>query len=170
MIMSGDSYDPVTFVKKDLGSGVYWVATDYLKHSTGDYVMGSEREADRALSEFKGCRLPAPRLVDRIWQTADIKLSPIFMDPGPGMTTATYQGLHQERIEMRLKRLNPKKTDVIAGHKKDVVPAQRNGRTTIYGWHRPTGEVVQPVSSVHGFAYADYSQGIRLIRPVASTD
>jgi hypothetical protein len=37
------------------------------------------------------------------------------------------------------------------------------GRIAIYGWHREAGEPIQPLSTVHGANYADYSHGIRLI-------
>ena len=36
-------------------------------------------------------------------------------------------------------------------------------RLAIYGWHRPTGIPIQPLSTVHGARYADYSHGIRLV-------
>ena len=33
----------------------------------------------------------------------------------------------------------------------------------IYGWHRGKGAPIQPLSTVHGAAYADYSHGTRLV-------
>ncbi|MGE5254336.1 MAG: hypothetical protein ACM3N7_10260, partial [Planctomycetaceae bacterium] len=42
-----------------------------------------------------------------------------------------------------------------------LVPGQ--GKIAIYGWHRPSGIPIQPLSTVHGASYADYSHGIRLI-------
>jgi hypothetical protein len=51
--------------------------------------------------------------------------------------------------------------------KKDVVMtnrlAEHLGRIAIYGWHRATGQPIQPLSTVHGANYADYSHGIRLV-------
>ncbi len=33
----------------------------------------------------------------------------------------------------------------------------------IYGWTRPDGRPIQPLSTVHGARYADYSHGVRLV-------
>ncbi len=61
-----------------------------------------------------------------------------------------------------------------AGHKKDVVITNRltreQGRIAIYGWHQPTGIPIQPLSTVHGAGYADYSHGIRLVSDVVLID
>ncbi len=37
------------------------------------------------------------------------------------------------------------------------------GRIAIYGWHRGPSMPIQPLSTVHGAGYADYSHGIRLV-------
>ena len=37
------------------------------------------------------------------------------------------------------------------------------GRVAIYGWHRENGAPIQPLSTVHGAQYADYSHGVRLV-------
>jgi hypothetical protein len=37
------------------------------------------------------------------------------------------------------------------------------GRVAIYGWHRGVGAPIQPLSTVHGARYADYSHGVRLV-------
>src|SRR3974390_3674529 len=56
---------------------------------------------------------------------------------------------------------------LVSGDKKDVVMSHRLtmnlGRIAIYGWHRGPGQPIQPLSTVHGANYADYSHGIRLI-------
>jgi hypothetical protein len=61
--------------------------------------------------------------------------------------------------------------ELISGHKKDVVMsnrlASRPGKVAIYGWHRPSGVPIQPLSTVHGSGYADYSHGVRLISATA---
>ena len=33
----------------------------------------------------------------------------------------------------------------------------------IYGWHLRSGSPIQPLSTVHGAQYADYSHGVRLV-------
>jgi hypothetical protein len=58
-----------------------------------------------------------------------------------------------------------------AGDKKDLVLTNRLwsnlSRVAIYGWHLPDGMPIQPLSTVHGMRYADYSHGIRLISAIA---
>jgi hypothetical protein len=60
---------------------------------------------------------------------------------------------------------------LVAGHKKDVVLTNRltrmPGRIAIYGWHRGKNDPIQPLSTVHGAGYADYSHGIRLVAGLA---
>ena len=48
--------------------------------------------------------------------------------------------------------------------------ARDEGRIAIYGWHRPNGAPIQPLSTVHGACYADYSHGIRLVSAMAIED
>jgi hypothetical protein len=63
---------------------------------------------------------------------------------------------------------------LVSGHKKDVVITNRlinrPGQIAIYGWHRAKGAPIQPLSTVHGANYADYSHGIRLISEMAIID
>jgi len=44
------------------------------------------------------------------------------------------------------------------------------GRIAIYGWHRLNGAPIQPLSTVHGACYADYSHGIRLVSETVTVD
>lgn len=112
--------------------------------------------------------LPTPAMVDAIWEHADIQLSPITMAPGPQMTSRSYYEHHDVMIDHQIQGLPYDIRDaenlLIAGHKKDIVQPQKYGRVTIYGWHRSNGSPIQPVSSVHGSEYRDYSHGLRLVR------
>jgi hypothetical protein len=64
--------------------------------------------------------------------------------------------------------------ELVSGHKKDVVISNRlllkKDRIAIYGWHRPTGAPIQPLSTVHGAGYADYSHGIRMVSDTVWVD
>jgi len=40
----------------------------------------------------------------------------------------------------------------------------------IYGWHWPWGSPIQPLSTVHGARYADYSHGVRLVSETVLID
>jgi hypothetical protein len=70
-------------------------------------------------------------------------------------------------IEDQVHAIGARLGALISGDKKDVVMTNRLamnvGRIAIYGWHRGPGQPIQPLSTVHGANYADYSHGIRLI-------
>ena len=142
-----------------------------------DYLaLGSDRDQVRVPLGLPGARavagrfgmlLPTPRMVDAIWAQADVRLSPAPMPAGPQMSSTGYFLRHNATIEGQLGR----QSGLVSGHKKDVVLASRMegapGRVAIYGWHRRSGEPIQPVSTVHGATYSDYSHGIRLVARTA---
>lgn len=114
--------------------------------------------------EETGLMYLTPAMVDAVWANADVRLSPIPTTPDGGMTTLTRFREHHAMIEDQLEGMGITDTSglLIAGHKKDIIAPRRSGRVTIYGWHRSSGSPIQPVSSVHGAQYADYSHGLRL--------
>jgi hypothetical protein len=61
-----------------------------------------------------------------------------------------------------------------AGHKKDVVITNRLSeqpkRVAIYGWQFPSGEAIQPLTTVHVDWYVDYSHGIRPVKATIKVD
>lgn len=145
------------------------VTPDYLAlGSPSDHVrvpMGLP--AARQVAARFGMSLPTPKMVDAIWAQADVHLAPAPMPAGPQMSSTDYFLRHNATIEGQLGR----QAGLVAGHKKDVVIASRMqgnpGRVAIYGWHRRNGSPIQPVSTVHGATYADYSHGIRLVANTA---
>jgi hypothetical protein len=151
-----------------------WIAVEYdnstICVSPDYYTVDDVRtpmgmtQAERILPQHQAF-LPTADMVDAIWQQADIRLEPITMTPGPEMTSTDYYVAHDQMIDRQIEQLGINISGLlIAGHKKDIVQPQRNGRVTIYGWHRSNGDPIQPVSSVHGSEYYDYSHGLRLIR------
>jgi len=164
---------PVTFRGTDARGAdaeiVICVTPDYLAlGSDRDYVrvpLGLPAAASIA-SRFD-MTLPTPRMVDTIYAQASVRLSPAPMTPGPQMSSTEYFLRHNATIEGQLRG----RGGLVAGQKKDVVMASRManapGRVAIYGWHRSAGSPIQPVSTVHGANYADYSHGIRLVSKTA---
>ncbi len=165
--------EAVTFRGKDSRGA----DTEIVVCVTPDYLaLGSDRDfvrvplglpaAARIANAF-GMTLPTPRMVDAIYAQADVKLAPAPMTPGPQMSSTSYLLRHNATIEGQLHG----RRGLIAGQKKDVVMASRMasnpGRVAIYGWHRTSGRPIQPVSTVHGANYADYSHGIRLVSKTA---
>jgi hypothetical protein len=111
-----------------------------------------------------GFVLPTPKMVDGIYADADKRLSPRPLPPGRQMVSSWTYLRHQRIIE---KQLGGKREGLVAGQKKDIVItnrlAWRPNRVAIYGWHRPGGRPIQPLSLVHGNDYADYSHGVRFV-------
>jgi hypothetical protein len=129
--------------------------------------------AARIASEF-GFFLPTTKMVDAIYQQASVKVSPSPMKPTSQMTSTSYFLAHNETVERQLKQVGGTRAALSAGHKKDLVLSNRlnskPGHVAIYGWHRPNGKPIQPLSTVHGDDYADYSHGVRLVSRIAYVD
>lgn len=148
---------------------------------TPDYLaVGSDRDfvrvplglpaALQAADQFD-MMLPTPRMVDAIYAQADLQLNPQPMEPGAQMTSTNYFLRHDGLVDAQMLRAGGRLGLLVAGQKKDVVLANRlssnPGRVAIYGWHRASGSPIQPLSTVHGAQYADYSHGVRLVSRTA---
>ena len=118
--------------------------------------------------------LPTTRMVDAIYAQADLRVSPAPMPPTSAMSSTDYFLRHDSTVDAQFARAGARDGLLVAGHKKDVVIANRlsnaPGRVAIYGWHRANGNPIQPLSTVHGEYYADYSHGIRLVARTAYVD
>jgi hypothetical protein len=149
------------------------VTPDYLAlGSDQDFLripMGLRTAVDAA-ARF-GFVLPTPKMVDAIYEQAEIRLRPQPLPPGPKMRSSAYYWEHQRRVQKQRLALGAPLGTLIAGQKKDLVVTNRlwrkAGRVAIYGWHRGVGAPIQPLSTVHGARYADYSHGVRLVSVVA---
>ncbi|NBB73037.1 MAG: hypothetical protein GVY35_05085 [Bacteroidetes bacterium] len=137
------------------------VSPDYYSVDGVRTPVGMSEALD--IAEQENALLPTPKMVDAIWEQADIKLSPITMTPGPEMTSVAYYQRHHAMIEEQLEGVDVQGL-LIAGHKKDIVQQQVEGKVTIYGWHKSDGKPIQPVYSGHHDEYRDYSHGLRLVR------
>jgi hypothetical protein len=171
---------PVTLRGRD-GAGrtvevTICVTPDYLAlGSDADFLsipMGL-RTAFAVAGRF-GFVLPTPTMVDAIYEQAEIHLRPQPLPPGPEMRSNAYYWEHQQRIRAQRRALRAPLDALIAGQKKDLVVTNRlwrkAGRVAIYGWHRGARAPIQPLSTVHGARYADYSHGVRLISALAYVD
>lgn len=114
-----------------------------------------------------GFVLPTRKMVDAIYRQSAIHFTPEPMTPGPQMRSTGYYQIHNEKIEAQSRALGVMPGMLVSGDKKDVVVtnllARNPGRIAIYGWQRLDGRAIQPLSTVHGACYADYSHGIRLV-------
>jgi hypothetical protein len=169
---------PVEMVLRDPGrapvKALIWVMPDYLAvGSDQDFVrvplgLGSALAVARGF----GFTLPTRKMVDSIYRQAELKLAPLPLPAGPCMTSVDTFRKHNRMIDQQL--VGQSRGALVAGDKKDLVLTPRlraqPGRVAIYGWHRPDGGPIQPLSCVHGERYADYSHGIRLVSGVAYVD
>jgi hypothetical protein len=158
----------------DRHEAVVWVTPDYL-------AVGSDRDFVRvpmgldaavAVGRDFGFTLPTRKIVDAIYSQSSLRLAPRPMTPGPEMTSSEYFWEHNVLIERQ--RTGHVLGELVSGHKKDLILTRRlltrRGRVAIYGWHRRTGQPIQPVSTVHVARYADYSHGVRLVATTVELD
>lgn len=146
-----------------------FVMPDYLAvGSTADFIRipVSYHTACRVAARF-GFVLPTRRMVDAVYAQSAFHFTPQPMTPGPQMRSTDYYRRHNQKINQQRLSCGIALGALVSGHKKDVVISNRltshPGRIAIYGWHRPDGHPIQPLSTVHGAGYADYSHGIRLV-------
>lgn len=152
---------------------VFCVMPDYL-------AVGSDRDfvripmglpaAMQIASRFD-MMLPTRRMVDQIYRASDLRVSPKPMTPGSQMSSTDYLVRHNATVEGQVRGASSRSGKLVSGHKKDLVLSNRlesnRGRVAIYGWHRSNGKAIQPLSTVHGANYADYSHGVRLVSQTA---
>ena len=158
----------------DSGAARNLVATIFV---TPDYLaIGSDSDFLRipmnlhtaaTIAERFGFVLPTRKMVDAIYLQSRYHLVPQPLPAGPQMRSTAYYWNHNQLIKDQVHAIGARLGELISGDKKDVVMSNRLathvGRIAIYGWHRGAGEPIQPLSTVHGANYADYSHGIRLI-------
>lgn len=153
-----------------------FVAPDYLSIGSDDDFLRIPMNLYTAesVADHFGFILPTKKIVDAIYAQSIYHLKPQPMSAGPQMRSTAYYRTHNQMIEDQLHARGIPLGGLIAGHKKDVVVTNllthQEGRIAIYGWHRGVGEPIQPLSTVHGAFYADYSHGIRLISDIVLID
>jgi hypothetical protein len=160
-----------------------FVTPDYLAiGSDVDFVRVpvNFHTAQRIAHDY-GFALPTRKMVDEIYKNARVVLEPQPLPPGNSMITNAYFAEHNKLIEAQGDgRYVPGM--LIAGHKKDIVISnklrEKPEAIAIYGWHKSDDAPIQPLSTVHGARYVDYSHGVRLVsrtvvidgRPASITD
>src|ERR1022692_4636670 len=148
---------------------VVCAAPDYLAVGSDDDFVLMPMRLSTALStaSLYGFTLPTTRIVDAINAQAAGHLAPQPLPAGPQMRSTAYSLLHNELVGAQRSALGAALGELIAGDKKDLVLTNRLrthlDRVAIYGWHTDNGKPIQSLSTVHGWRYADYSHGARLI-------
>jgi hypothetical protein len=126
----------------------------------------------RAIADAIGCRMVTRKVVDDVYRAAEIKLAPQPLTERREAVETFFA--HHQMIEERRVAWALPATALIAGVKKDVVISNRlrekPGRVAIYGWHKPDGAPIQPLTIVHAAEYVDYSHGVRLMGRTVAVD
>lgn len=148
---------------------VVCAAPDYLAiGSDSDFVLMPVRlQTALAAAQNFGLALPTPRIVDAIYAQAQVHLAPAPLPAGDSMRSTGYFVHHDAMIAEQRAAAGAIPGEMVAGDKKDLIITARlwnePDRVAIYGWQKPEGVPIQPVSLVHGWRYVDYSHGARFI-------
>lgn len=139
----------------------YFVTSDYLSiGDENDYVrMPMMPKTAQNIADKYNCILPTSKMVEDIWKSS-VKLKPIPFPPNGSMTTLQVFKSHHDMIQNQDFHIN----DLISGHKKDIVITNKlkPGKVAIFGWF-DNKKPIQPLSTIHGSDYYDYSHGVRLV-------
>ncbi len=152
---------------------VLCVMADYLSLGADDDFLLVPMGLDTALAVGArfGFTLPTRRIVDLIYRQSKVQMKPQPLPPGDQMRSSEYYQLHDSLVKEQRATHDSGSRVLIAGHKKDLILSPRlwsqPGKVAIYGWHRNADSPIQPLSTVHGATYADYSHGVRLVSKVA---
>jgi hypothetical protein len=153
-----------------------FVMPDYLAiGSDADFLrIPMNLETATAVAARFGFVLPTKKIVDAIYRQSAYHFVPEPLPAGSEMRSTAYYRTHNAMIDQQARNRDIPVGSLVSGDKKDVVItnllARMPGRIAIYGWHRPDGAPIQPLSTVHGACYADYSHGIRLVSEMALED
>lgn len=146
----------------------FWVAPDWFGFGTdADWCrMPMTPQLAQRIADRLDCTLPTRRMIDAVWQQAEVKLAPRPISPEEhDICSVAEFHRHHAMVEAQLQGAD--RELLVAGAKKDVVVsalvAAHPRRVVICGWHHPDGKPIQPLSKVHGFGHVDYSHGIRMV-------
>jgi hypothetical protein len=145
-----------------------------------DYLaIGSDRDFLRIpmrlgtallVAQRFGFVLPTARIVDAIYDQAEVQLAPQPLPAGDAMRSTAYYRTHDGLVRAQLEGRAAPLGALVAGDKKDLVLTNElrtmPGRIAIYGWHVSSGHPIQSLSLWHGTRYADYSHGSRMVSQI----
>jgi hypothetical protein len=149
---------------------------DYLAIGSDEDFMLIPMRLQTALvvADSYGFLLPTTKMVDAIYEQASLRLAPQPLPAGAEMRSTDYYWRHNQRVAEQRSNFGLSLGVLTAGDKKDLVLSNRLWRNprqlAIYGWHRAIDRPIQPLSTIHGAHYVDYSHGVRLVAPVAYVD
>ena len=157
----------------ELTSAIVCVFPDYLAIGSDENFLLVPMRLRTALTIATrfGFTLPTRKMVDAIFTQAPVHLQPQPLAASAAMRSTGYYWHHNQLVGEQRRAMSEPLGVLTAGDKKDLVLTNRLWsnltRVAIYGWQQPDGLAIQPLSTVHGMRYADYSHGIRLVSTIA---
>lgn len=157
----------------------YQVMPDYLAiGSDEDFCrIPMDPKTVQRIADLFGASLPTRKLVDDIYDHAEVKLGPVTYYPvGDANERVAQFARHNRDIEALRKKQGGTLGQLTAGIKKDVIISNkiadpdRTRHVVIYGWHKLDGKAIQPLTNVHIDTYVDYSHGVRLMNSEIMVD
>jgi len=125
--------------------------------------------AQRIADELRAV-LPTPRILQLIWEQADVRLEPCTLPADAKMASTARMIEHSECVDRRIAG----RTGMVANEGKHWVLTNRiAGKENLaanYGWFVKGRRPVQTVGTRHDTAHTDYSQIVRLVKPIIKVD
>ncbi|HEY6079189.1 MAG TPA: hypothetical protein VIW29_10315 [Polyangiaceae bacterium] len=114
--------------------------------------------------------LPTPRVLQLIWEQAAVRINPCTLPPDDKMATTARMIQHSECVDQRIAG----RAGMVANEGKHWVLSNRiAGKENLaanYGWFMRGRRPVQTVGTAHDTAHTDYSQVLRLVKPIINVD
>lgn len=152
----------------------YYVSPDYFAlGDDSEYLLMPVFVATiKQVLQTLNCSLPTPKMVDQIYQHAQVKIPahPQRPNVGESITSTRLYIEIDKAIKIERTKHNIPLNALVAGHKKDVVLSNsilhqsKPNRIAIYGWYFSDGTRIQSLNPKdHDIYYVDYSHGFRLV-------
>lgn len=126
---------------------------------------GAQRIADQLHAV-----LPTPRILQLVWEQADVRLDPCTLPADANMASTARMIQHSECVDERIGGRH----GLVANEGKHWVLTNRiAGKQNLaanYGWFMKGRRPVQTVGTRHDTAHTDYSQIVRLVKPIINVD
>jgi hypothetical protein len=114
--------------------------------------------------------LPTPRLLQLIWEQADVRLTPCTLPSDAEMASTTRMIAHSRCVD---ERIAGRKGLIVNVGKHWVLTNRLAGKRNLaanYGWFMKGRRPIQTVGTRHDTAHVDYSQILRLVKPLIKVD
>lgn len=114
--------------------------------------------------------LPTPRILQLIWEQAGVRIDPCTLPADDKMASTARMVQHSECVDKRIAG----RAGMVANEGKHWVLSNRiAGKQNLaanYGWFIRGRRPVQTVGTAHDTAHTDYSQILRLVKPIINVD